>query len=70
MKIKVITTDKAPYHKANETIEISVELAEKMILRGYAKNINDTSTEVEVKKDTNVVIPLSSVKKSKSKKSK
>ena len=68
MKIKVITTDKAPYHEANKTIEISVELAEKMILRGYAKNTNDTSTEV--KTDTNVVIPLSSVKKSKSKKSK
>jgi hypothetical protein len=46
--IKIITTDKAPYHKANETIFVNIELAELMISKGYAINPKDKIVE-EVK---------------------
>lgn len=46
--IKIITTDKAPYHKANETISVNSELAKKMISKGYAINPKDEVVE-EVK---------------------
>ena len=36
--VTIITTDKAPYHKANETISVNSELAELMIRKGYAIN--------------------------------
>jgi hypothetical protein len=39
--ITIITTNKAPYHKANETISVNSELAEIMLRRGYAVNPNN-----------------------------
>jgi hypothetical protein len=46
--ITIITTDKAPYHKANETISVNSQLAELMISKGYAINPKDKVVE-EVK---------------------
>jgi hypothetical protein len=36
-KVKVTTTDTAPYHKASVEIEVSPALAEKMKKNGWAK---------------------------------
>jgi hypothetical protein len=36
MKIKVVTTSKAPYHKPNQTIEVDNLLADKMVSQGWA----------------------------------
>jgi hypothetical protein len=46
--ITIITTDKAPYHKVNETISVNSELAELMVSKGYAINPKDEVVE-EVK---------------------
>jgi len=36
MKIKIVTTSKAPYHKPNQTIEVDNWLAGKMVSQGWA----------------------------------
>jgi len=48
--ITIITTEKAPYHKANETIKVNSELAKMMISKGYAINPNDEVVEKAPKK--------------------
>jgi hypothetical protein len=50
--ITIITTDKAPYHPANETISVNSELAELMISKGYAINPNEVVVEVKATKKT------------------
>jgi hypothetical protein len=35
-KLTIITTNKAPHHKANLSIEVEKTLAEKMLSRGWA----------------------------------
>ena len=51
--VTIITTSKAPYHPANETIIVNSELAELMISKGYAINPkNEVVEEVKATKKT------------------
>lgn len=36
-RVKVVTTDKSPFHKAGETRSVSPAVAKKFIEKGYAK---------------------------------
>ena len=36
-RVQVVTTDKAPYHQANQTINVLPAVAEKMKKNGWAK---------------------------------
>jgi len=47
MKVKIVTTNKAPHHKANETIEVQPYLAEKMLSRGWAIDPNKPKEEAK-----------------------
>lgn len=51
--VRVIVTDKSPYHKKNEVIELDEKLADKFIKKGWGVLENDKTeqaeSEIEVK---------------------